>query len=43
VIVHAIALVLEPITILTMAEIWDLFEHRRLFRARNPERKLDDG
>ncbi|KAF7122249.1 hypothetical protein CNMCM5793_000206 [Aspergillus hiratsukae] len=24
-------------------EIWDLFEHRHLFRARNPERKLDDG
>ncbi|KAF7169144.1 hypothetical protein CNMCM5623_001931 [Aspergillus felis] len=23
--------------------IWDLFEHRHLFRARNPEGKLDDG
>ncbi|KAE8352419.1 kinase-like domain-containing protein [Aspergillus coremiiformis] len=23
--------------------IWDLFEHCHLFRARNPERKLDDG
>ncbi|KAL3465080.1 kinase-like domain-containing protein [Aspergillus heterothallicus] len=23
--------------------IWDLFEHRHLFKARNPERKLDDG
>jgi serine/threonine protein kinase len=23
--------------------IWDLFERRHLFRARNPERKLDDG
>ncbi|KAH8431040.1 uncharacterized protein LDX57_008701 [Aspergillus melleus] len=23
--------------------IWDLFEHRHLFRARNPERKLDDA
>ncbi|KAF4219278.1 hypothetical protein CNMCM5878_003582 [Aspergillus fumigatiaffinis] len=23
--------------------IWDLFEHRHLFRARNPERKLYDG
>ncbi|KZF26784.1 kinase-like protein [Xylona heveae TC161] len=23
--------------------IWDLFEHRHLFRARNPEHKLDDG
>lgn len=27
---------------LTMTEIWDLFEHRHLFRARNPERILDD-
>ncbi|KAF4230465.1 hypothetical protein CNMCM8980_002688 [Aspergillus fumigatiaffinis] len=23
--------------------IWDLFEHRHLFRARNPEGRLDDG
>ncbi|EAW16922.1 putative protein kinase [Aspergillus fischeri NRRL 181] len=23
--------------------IWDLFERRHLFKARNPERKLDDG
>jgi hypothetical protein len=28
---------------LIIAEIWDLFERRHLFRARNPERKLDDG
>ena len=28
---------------LTVLEIWDLFEHRHLFRARNPERNLDDG
>lgn len=27
---------------LTIAEIWDLFEHRHLFRARNSERRLDD-
>lgn len=26
-----------------MAEIWDLFEHRHLFSARDPEGKLDDG
>ncbi|KAJ9292808.1 hypothetical protein DTO271G3_8383 [Paecilomyces variotii] len=29
--------------LLIMAEIWDLFEHRHLFSARNPEGKLDDG
>jgi hypothetical protein len=28
---------------LTVLEIWDLFEHRHLFRARNPEGRLDDG
>ena len=28
---------------LTMVEIWDLFEHRHLFKARNPSRELDDG
>lgn len=32
-----------PIMELIIAEIWDLFERRHLFRARNPERKLDDG
>lgn len=34
---------LQSIMKLTMAKIWDLFEHRHLFRARNPEGKLDDG
>ncbi|KAJ5570433.1 uncharacterized protein N7459_009863 [Penicillium hispanicum] len=29
--------------VLIIAEIWDLFEHRHVFRARNPARKLDDG
>lgn len=28
---------------LTMAKIWDLFEHRHLFRARITEDKLDDA
>jgi hypothetical protein len=28
---------------LTVVKIWDLFEHRHLFRARNPERKSYDG
>jgi hypothetical protein len=28
---------------LTVVKIWDLFEHRHLFRARNPKGKLDDG
>lgn len=28
---------------LTKAQIWDLFEHRHLFRARNPARELHDG
>lgn len=28
---------------LTMDEIWDLFEPRLLFRARNPDHELDDA
>lgn len=28
---------------LTLYQIWDLFEHNHLFKARNTENKLDDG
>lgn len=42
-IVYVIAWSLETIMKLIMAKIWDLFEHRHLFRARNPACKLDDG
>lgn len=40
---HAAILVFQHVMKLTMALIWDLLEHRHLFRARNLEHKLDDG
>ncbi|PTU24754.1 hypothetical protein P175DRAFT_0528264 [Aspergillus ochraceoroseus IBT 24754] len=40
---HAIVLALRPIVKLIMVEIWNLFEPRHLFRARDPEGNLNDG
>lgn len=41
-IIYAVVLPLQALAELIIAKIWDLFEHRHLFRARNPAHKLDD-